>query len=139
MTYSELILRFDVIPTPHQSFRMGRNGISYTPKKVLDFKKDIAWELSSQLPNDFEIIKAGTPIVIEYLHYCFANPVSMSKKKRLSNPQKTTKPDLLDNLNKAFIDALEGIVFEQDQNIVEVRSLKKTYGIKPSIEIKLLY
>ena len=139
MTYSELTLRFDVKPTPHQSFRMGRNGISYTPKKVLDFKKDIAWELSSQLPNDFQIIKAGTPIVIEYLHYCFAYPVSMSKKKRLSNPQKTTKPDLLDNLNKAFIDALEGIVFEQDQNIVEVRSLKKTYGIKPSIEIKLLY
>ena len=63
----------------------------------------------------------------------------MSKKKRLSNPQKTTKPDLLDNLNKAFIDALEGIVFEQDQNIVEVRSLKKTYGIKPGIEIKFLY
>ena len=55
MTYSELTLRFDVIPTPHQSFRMGRNGISYTPKKVLDFKKDIAWELSTQLPNDFEI------------------------------------------------------------------------------------
>ena len=47
--------------------------------------------------------------------------------------------DRLDNLNKAFIDALEGIVFEQDQNIVEVKDLKKFYGESDYIEIKLLY
>ena len=43
--YSELTLHFDLKPTPHQSFRRGRNGIAYTPKKILDFKKDVAWEL----------------------------------------------------------------------------------------------
>lgn len=137
--YSELTLRFNLKPTPHQSFRRGRNGVAYTPKKILDFKKDVAWELSNQLNSDFEIIKAGTPIIVEYLHYCFEFPKSTALKRRIEGLQKTTKPDLLDNLNKAFIDALEGIVFEQDQNIVEVRDLKKFYGESNYIEIKLLY
>lgn len=137
--YSELTLRFDLKPTPHQSFRRGRNGVAYTPKKILDFKKDVAWELSNQLNSDFEIIKAGTPIIVEYLHYCFEFPKSTALKRRIEGLQKTTKPDLLDNLNKAFIDALEGIVFEQDQNIVEVKDLKKFYGESNYIEIKLLY
>lgn len=137
--YSELTLRFNLKPTPHQSFRRGRNGVAYTPKKILDFKKDVAWELSNQLNSDFEIIKAGTPIIVEYLHYCFEFPKSTALKRRIEGLQKTTKPDLLDNLNKAFIDALEGIVFEQDQNIVEVKDLKKFYGERNYIEIKLLY
>jgi hypothetical protein len=41
---------------------MSRSGVAFTPKKILDFKKDVAWELSGQLPEDFEIIRAGTPI-----------------------------------------------------------------------------
>jgi len=85
------------------------------------------------------MIDAGTPIIVEYLHYQFTYPKSFSKKKRVSELPKTTKPDLLDNLNKAFIDALEGLVFEQDQNIVEVQSLKKFYGESDCITIKLVY
>ena len=139
MIYSELTLRFNVKPTPHQSFRMSRNGFKYTPKKILDFKQDVAWELSGQLSDDFEIIRAGTPIIVEYLHYCFKFPKSTALKRRIEGTAKVSKPDLLDNLNKAFIDALEGIVFEQDQNIVEVRDLKKFYGANDYIEIKLLY
>ena len=137
--YSELILHFNLRPTPHQSFRMSRSGVAFTPKKILDFKKDVAWELSGQLPEDFEIIRAGTPIIVEYLHYCFQFPKSTALKRRQEGLIKTTKPDLLDNLNKAFIDALEGVVFEQDQNIVEVRDLKKFYGKDNYIKIKLLY
>ena len=137
--YSELTLHFNLKPTPHQSFRMSRSGVALTPKKILDFKKDVAWELSGQLSEDFEIIRAGTPIIVEYLHYCFKFPKSTALKRRIEGAVKVTKPDLLDNLNKAFIDALEGIVFEQDQNIVEVKDLRKFYGKEDYIEIKLLY
>jgi len=139
MTYSELTLHFDIRPTPHQSFRRGRNGIAYTPKKILDFKKDIAHIAMSQVEDGFEIIRAGTPIIVEHLHYCFAFTKSTTLKRRIVGMPKATKPDLLDNLNKAFIDALEGTIFEQDQNIVEVRDLRKFYGESDYIEIKLLY
>lgn len=139
MTYSELTLRFDIRPMPHQSFRMSRSGVAYTPKKVLDYKREIERLAYNQLPEDFEIIRAGTPIIVDYLHYCFEFNKSTALKNRQEGLQKTTKPDLLDNINKAFIDALEGLVFEQDQNIVEVRDLKKFYGERNYIEIKLLY
>tara|TARA_E500000081_G_scaffold153221_1_gene187110 strand:- start:1054 stop:1473 length:420 start_codon:yes stop_codon:yes gene_type:complete len=139
MTYSELTLHFDIKPTPHQSFRRGRNGIAYTPKKILDFKKEISYSAMSQVEDGFEIIRAGTPIIVEYLHYCFEFTKSTALKRRILGMPKTTKPDLLDNLNKAFIDALEGTIFEQDQNIIEVKDLRKFYGKSNYIEIKLLY
>lgn len=139
MTYSELTLHFDIKPTPHQSFRRGRNGIAYTPKKILDFKREVAYSAEAQVGDDFEIIRAGTPIKVKYLHYCFKFNKSTTLKRRIIGMPKATKPDLLDNLNKAFIDALEGTIFEQDQNIVEVRDLRKFYGESDYIEIKLLY
>ena len=135
----ELILKFNITPQPHQSVKLGRNGIAYTPKKIVDFKNYVRRLTRDQLPTGFEMIGAGTPIIVEYLHYQFTYPKSFSKKKRVSELPKTTKPDLLDNLNKAFIDALEGLVFEQDQNIVEVQSLKKFYGESDCITIKFVY
>lgn len=135
----ELTLKYNVRPQPHQSVKLGRNGIAYMPKKVKDFKDYIIKLTRDQLPEEFEIIPSGTSIIVEYLHYEFAYPKSTPKKRRTKDLPKTTKPDLLDNLNKAFIDALEGVVYEQDQNIVEVRSLKKFYGDTDLITIKFVY
>jgi Holliday junction resolvase RusA-like endonuclease len=41
---------------------------------------------------------------------------------------KTTKPDLQDNLNKPLFDALEGLVWERDQNVVAMDDVKKYYA-----------
>jgi len=135
----ELTLKYNITPVPHQSVKIGRNGIAYQPKKVSDFKAYVRRLTRDQLPNGFNMISAGTAITVECLHYQFIYPKSFSKKARIDQFPKTTKPDLLDNLNKAFIDALEGLVFEQDQNIVEVKSLKKFYGEYDCITIKISY
>lgn len=135
----ELDLKYNVKPKPHQSVKLGRNGIAYQPKAVRDFKNYIIRLTRDQLSDDFQIIPAGTPIIVEYLYYQFAFPKSTPKKRRIKHTPKVTKPDLLDNLNKAFIDALEGVVFEQDQNIVEVKSLKKFYGEEDCIMFKISY
>ena len=139
MQQQTLTLRYNVRPQPHQSVKIGRNGIAYQPAKVRNFKNHIIKLTTDQLPAEFSIIPAGSPIIVEYLHYQFAYPKSFSKRKQADPPAKTTKPDLLDNLNKAFIDALEGVVYEQDQNIVEVRSLRKFYGDTDLITIKFVY
>jgi Holliday junction resolvase RusA-like endonuclease len=133
----EITLKFNVRPQAHQSVKLGRNGIAYQPAKVHNFKSYIRKLTKDQLTEDFNIISAGTPITVEYLHYQFKYLSNTAKKNRYVGLVKATKPDLLDNLNKAFIDALEGIVFEQDQNIVEVKSLKKFYGPEDCIMIKL--
>jgi Holliday junction resolvase RusA-like endonuclease len=131
-----LTLEFKVMPVAHQSFKIGRNGIKYKPKKIKDYQEHIKHLTKHQLPDDFTMIPAGTPIKINYLHYVFAYLKSMPKYLREEGLQKTTKPDLHDNLNKALLDAFEGLIYEQDQNICEIKNIKKYYSDEDSIRIQ---
>jgi Holliday junction resolvase RusA-like endonuclease len=135
----EINLTFNIRPIPHQSVRFGKQGYSYTPKRVVDYKKNIVTLTKKQLPKNFDMIKSGTPITIEYLHYIFKHPSNFSKKKREVFTFRTARPDLTDNINKALMDALEGVIFEKDENIVHVKDLKKYYGPEDMIKIKLSY
>ena len=137
---SKLELVFDARPTPHQSVRFTRNGHSYKPQKIVDYQLHIISLVKGQLPVGFEIIPAGSLIFIDKLHYQYAYPKAFSKKKRQQDKiYKQTKPDLQDNLNKAFLDALEGVVYEQDQNIVCINNLEKYYGETDKITLTLKY
>jgi len=126
-------------PLTHQSVRFGRGGIKYKPKKVLDYQKYVRTLIENQLPKDFNIIPAGCPIKVNYIEYIYAYPKSMSKNKRILKAPKVTKPDLQDNLNKAFFDALEGLIYEQDQNIVEINNMAKYYGPEDKIRVQFQY
>ncbi len=134
-----LTLEFNLRPMPHQSVKFGRNGIKYKPKKVLDYQKYVRTLASEQLPDDFNIIPAGSPIVVNYIEYVYAYPKSLAKKRRLPRVPKTTMPDLHDNLNKAFFDALEGLIYEQDQNIVEIKNMVKYFGPEDKIKVQFEY
>lgn len=134
-----LTLEFNLRPMPHQSVKFGRNGIKYKPKKVLDYQKYVKTLASEQLPDDFNIIPAGSPIVVNYIEYVYAYPKSLAKKRRLPRVPKTTMPDLHDNLNKAFFDALEGLIYEQDQNIVEIKNMVKYFGPEDKIKVQFEY
>jgi Holliday junction resolvase RusA-like endonuclease len=137
---SKLELVFDARPTPHQSVKFTRNGHSYKPKKIVDYQLHIISLVRDQLPVGFEIIPAGSLIFIDKLHYQYAYPKAFSKKKRQQDKiYKQTKPDLQDNLNKAFLDALEGVVYKQDQNIVCINNLEKYYGETDKIILTLRY
>lgn len=134
-----LTLEIKTTPVAHQSFRIGRNGIKYKPKKVQDYQKYVRKLVQDQLPADFEMISAGIPITVNYLHYCFTYPKSMAKKNRYKGYPKVTKPDLHDNLNKALFDALEGLIFEQDQNIVAIKDMAKYYDERDCIKLQITY
>tara|TARA_Y100000356_G_scaffold115512_1_gene104586 strand:- start:50 stop:457 length:408 start_codon:yes stop_codon:yes gene_type:complete len=133
-------LSFDIYvkPLAHQSFRIGRNGIRYKPKKIVDYQRNIKVLILEQLPKDFDIITSGSEIKVNYIEYIYSYPKSFSKKKRVKT-FKTTKPDLQDNLNKAFFDSLEGLVYEQDQNIVEINRMSKFYGETDQIRVEFEY
>lgn len=135
----EVNLIFNIRPIAHQSMRYSKKGFSYTPMRVRYYKKNIVTLTKQQLPKDFKMIKSGTEITVEHLHYIFKHPTNFSKKKRESFLYRTSRPDLLDNINKAFMDALEGVVFEKDENIVHVKDLQKYYGPKDMIKLKLTY
>ena len=69
----------------------------------------------------------------------FQYPKSMPKYKRESSyiQYKVTKPDLHDNLNKALFDALEGVLWERDQNVVAMDNVRKYYGKEDAIIIEI--
>tara|TARA_R100000655_G_scaffold21018_1_gene43191 strand:- start:2400 stop:2810 length:411 start_codon:yes stop_codon:yes gene_type:complete len=135
----ELKLTYYIRPIAHQSVRMSKKGYTYTPKNVVKYKRSIAEQTKSQLPEDFVIIKHSTPITVEYLHYIYKYPAKWRKKDKENFTFRISSPDLLDNVNKAFMDALEGIVFENDASVCYVKELKKYYGDEYKIELKLLY
>lgn len=131
-----LTLEYFVKPQAHQSFRIGRNGIKYKPKKIVDYQTIIQHLTLDQLPKDFNIIPSGTNIFVNYIEYVYAYPSNMAKYKRQTLQYKATKPDLQDNLNKAFFDSLEGLIFEQDQNIVVIYNMSKVYGESNKIRVQ---
>ena len=118
---------------------MTRTGRTYQPKKIIDYKKQVQEAVQGQLPDGFSCIQADTPIHITRLHYVFEYPKAFSKKKRAEDRMhfKHTKPDLHDNLNKALFDALEGVVWERDQNVVAMDDVKKYYQDNHQIIIHL--
>lgn len=136
---NEIEFKLNIMPQPHQSFRFARNGRKYKPKKIVDYQNYVKRLVEEQLPKDWVIIPAGSQIVVDYIHYSYAYLKSHPKKVRKTSFAKTTKPDLQDNLNKAFFDALEGLVYEQDQNIVEINQMKKFYSDDNYIKVKFSY
>ena len=134
----KLNLELNIRPLAHQSFKIGRGGIKYKPKKVKDYQEYLRRLVSEQLPKDFNIITAGSEIKVNYIEYIYAYPKSFSKKRRVKT-FKVTKPDLQDNLNKDFFDSLEGLLYEQDQNIVEINKMSKFYGETDKIRVEFEY
>jgi Holliday junction resolvase RusA-like endonuclease len=132
-------LTLPIKAVPHQSVRVTRFGRTYQPKKILDYKSLVKEAVRERLPDGFSVICADTPIEIVQLHYVFEWPKSFSAKKRNSEYiyYKVTKPDLHDNLNKALFDALEGVVWERDQNVVSMNDVKKYYGNTNQIIMKI--
>ena len=135
----EIKLNYIIRPKAHQSVRLSKKGYTYTPKSVKLYKNEIAKQTLSQLPKDFKIIKHSTPIYVDYLHYIYKYPTRWTKAQKSKFTYRIATPDLLDNINKAFMDALEGIVFENDMSICYVKDLRKYYGDKYGIKIKLVY
>lgn len=119
--------------------RVTRSGRTYQPKRITDYKKQVQEAIQGQLPDGFCCIKADTQIYVTRLHYVFEYPKSFSKKKQDEDKihYKHTKPDLHDNLNKALFDALEGIVWERDQNVVAMDDVKKYYSTTNHIIIHI--
>lgn len=134
----KLNLELNIRPLAHQSFKIGRGGIKYKPKKVTDYQNYLRRLVTEQLPKNFNIITAGSEIKVNYIEYIYAYPKSFSKKRRVKT-FKVTKPDLQDNLNKAFFDSLEGLLYEQDQNIVEINKMSKFYGETDKIRVEFEY
>lgn len=107
--------------------------IKFTPKKKKGDSALLKWAFALQRPlNPFELWKG--PIEVIKLHFIFPWTQEALKEKKRSGAEfiyKTSRPDLIDNLNKALFDAATGIIYLDDSQIVSVNDQKKYFGDPP--------
>ena len=105
-------------------YRRGNFVGAYDPKESRGYKQTLAAQIAAQNP---EYIPEGA-ISLDCA-FIFARPKSLPKKV----VDHTKKPDL-DNLLKALKDAMTGIVWHDDAQIVSL-SARKDYGDVPGIKM----
>lgn len=104
-------LEINARPIPKARPRLSKFAV-YTPKKTADYEKLIAYEWKRRY-KDLILKKA---VKLDLL-FCF------KKAKSCKKDYHTQRPDL-DNLEKAILDGLNKIAFEDDCQVVEMKSQK---------------
>jgi Holliday junction resolvase RusA-like endonuclease len=118
-------------PVGKQRPRFSR-GRTYTPKKTVDYETIIASK-ASQAMGSSEPLQTPVAIFIWIRH---AIPASYSKKRKeacLNGLDWPKKPDL-DNVAKVFLDAMNGIVYKDDVQVVKLR-VSKRYDIEAHVDV----
>jgi Holliday junction resolvase RusA-like endonuclease len=91
-------------PVPKQSFRYTKNGGGFTDPRMVAWQKTVAWRAR-------EAMQGRAPLT---------GPVAMRVVFTLGNFRRVD----LDNLNKGVADAMNGIVFKDDTQVVSLHLVK---------------
>jgi Holliday junction resolvase RusA-like endonuclease len=118
-------------PVGKQRPRFSR-GRTYTPKKTVDYESLIASKASQAMGSSEPL---QTPVAI-FIWISHAIPASYSKKRKeacLNGLDWPKKPDL-DNVAKVFLDAMNGIVYKDDVQVVKLR-VSKRYDTNSGVDV----
>ena len=113
--------------------RFTKTGRAYTPAKTADYETEIRdmakFAMGSSKPLE-------TPVAV----FCYVTvgiPASLTKKRLhavLDGSERPLKKPDLDNVAKAFLDAMNGIVYMDDKQVVTLHCTK-VYGTIPGVHI----
>lgn len=115
-------------PQPQLRPRFSRRGNFvkvYDPEKSRSWKETVKWQAIEQKAT---VLQGALKM---NLLFCFTRPKSLPKKIIAH----TKKPDL-DNCVKCIKDALEGVCYERDSQIMELQAMK-IYSDRPRVEIQI--
>ncbi len=123
-------------PVPQKRPRIFRNGnktIAYDPDAKL--KEGFKWQIKSQYREE----PLSCPVSLDVIFY-MPIPASTSgvKKKQMANGiiHHMKRPDV-DNCLKFLFDTMNGLIFADDSQIVEIRA-KKLYSNNPGTNIRIV-
>lgn len=123
---------------PKQSFRYTRQGFKYTPRDVKQYARDIQYSFYAKYPTWLPSMFFEKPLRAEIEVY-IKMPKSFSKTKKqraiAGEIRPLIKPDV-DNCTKNIFDALNGIVYPDDKQIVEL-SVKKFYSETEFVKVRI--
>lgn len=125
-------IRVPVVPVAKGRARFMRNGHIYTPTRTTDAEGEIqrAWV---ERHGDLPAIGPLSLFIVAWLPM----PKSVPKRRR-EQAEPVVRPDV-DNFAKTVLDALQGVAFGDDSQVVElfVRKHYAREGSQPGWEIEL--
>lgn len=129
---------FDIEPVEQarpRATRMGKGIRLYDPKKVTVFKRKLGMLAKQQmLDRGLEPYDGPLEVCMEFYRPVQASISKKERARRLSGDHRpTVKPDL-SNYIKALEDGLNGIIWVDDNRIVQIVAEKK-YSDRPRIVI----
>lgn len=117
--------------------RMTRAGHVYTPAKTRSYEALVASEAKAAMKGHPPFTGACTASVVAYIGI----PASWPAKKRAAalagEILPTVKPDL-DNAIKAVFDAINGVVWLDDKQVIDGRVIK-LYSGDPRVEVSVVH
>ena len=108
-----------------------------TPKRTVSYENFVKLAYSQAYPGRVPFEK-DVPLLVTIKAY-FKMPASASKKKRqamLEGRIKPTKKPDCDNIAKSVLDALNGIAYYDDSQVVTV-TVEKLYSETPRVEVEM--
>ena len=115
--------------------RTTKTGGTYTPPKTARYERFIQRQYNLTC-NDEKTITGACGVDIRAYYRI---PASATKKKRAAmlagDIRPTKKPDV-DNIAKVVLDALNGIAYKDDAQIVS-QSIEKWYSDTPHVEVEI--
>lgn len=133
MTYIEFTV--DGEPVGKGRPRFTRNGHAYTPEKTADYEQLVKLSFRNKYP-DFKPILKVIPLSVVICAE-FPIPASFCKNARLEAKRGTKKPTKkpdADNIAKSICDALNGLAYHDDSQIVEL-TVHKKYSSSPCVKV----
>lgn len=117
--------------------RLGRSGHAYTPHDTAVYENLVKVCFKEKYPKHVPL-DPDAEVRAEIIAF-YSIPKSASKKKRndmlmgFARPKK--KPDC-DNIGKIICDALNGIVYHDDSQVVDLE-IRKYYSDEPKVKIRM--
>lgn len=110
---------------------------AFTPKKTVNYENLVKLSFRQAYP-DIKPIEKDASLLVTITAF-FKIPASVSKKKRQEmldfQISPTKKPDC-DNIAKAVLDALNGIAYYDDSQVVTL-TVDKLYSDTPRVEVEI--
>ena len=106
---------------------------TYTPVKTKTYEDEVRL-LATKAKGSGSTLEGSVSV---FIYISFSVPQSYSKRKReacLSGEEKHTKKPDLDNVAKAVIDGMNGIIFKDDSQITSLH-VTKVYAETPAVEV----
>lgn len=123
----------DPVPKGRPKFsKIGGFVRTYTPKKTSDYEAQVKAIAQSAMTRE----PLETPLAA-FLYFRLPIPKSYPKKRIaacLAGSEKPTKKPDLDNLAKSVLDALNGVIYLDDSQIVSLH-MTKVYSQYPGIDL----